>query len=223
MYFSEDETSRLYADLAVIEAKCAHLFERFLLRNYQHGRGKEFAQHGFMRRLKVVTRCIERVFALIPPEMEVAPDADIRTETEIYIQAFLANIFGCFDNLAWMLLYEKPISQDNGEPVPPAWIGLRPSNTFLRGKLSAETREYLHGLDGWFGYMENYRHALAHRIPLYIPPAVVSPDHPDGVFRPWIMHSFEEPGVHPFVFHPQMLSDFSTVEAVGLRIVGELN
>ena len=27
----------------------------------------------------------------------------------------------------------------------------------------------------WFGYLENYRHALAHRIPLYIAPFIITP------------------------------------------------
>lgn len=33
---------------------------------------------------------------------------------------------------------------------------------------------------GWFDYCENFRHALAHRIPLYIPPYIVTPDNADS-------------------------------------------
>jgi hypothetical protein len=32
----------------------------------------------------------------------------------------------------------------------------------------------LKGLDGWFKQIGNLRHALAHRIPLYIPPYVIA-------------------------------------------------
>jgi hypothetical protein len=40
-------------------------------------------------------------------------------------------------------------------------------------------RTYLDGLAAWFGYLEEFRHALAHRIPLYIPPHTVSPTNVD--------------------------------------------
>ena len=36
--------------------------------------------------------------------------------------------------------------------------------------MSQPFQEYLTAADPWFEYLENYRHALAHRVPLYIPP-----------------------------------------------------
>jgi hypothetical protein len=36
------------------------------------------------------------------------------------------------------------------------------------------------------------------------------------------MHSYEEGGVHPFVFHFQMLADFNTIEALGYYVLDEL-
>ena len=222
MYFSHEKLDELYDGVALLQAKYANLRELYTLKNYQQPRAREFAQHGFARRLKTLTRCIEQVFTLIPPETEEEPPIQQRTDAEIAIQAFVSCVFGSLDNLAWILVHEKQITQANGQPIPKGWVGLRPDNAFLRGTLSPNFQQYLGTLDQWFGYLEGYRHALAHRIPLYIPPYVVSPDHPNGVFRPWIMHSYEEIGVHPFVFHPQMLADYNTVEEVALRVADEL-
>ena len=41
---------------------------------------------------------------------------------------------------------------------------------------SEEFRNYVDELNQWFIYLESFRHALAHRIPLYIAPFIVTPD-----------------------------------------------
>lgn len=41
--------------------------------------------------------------------------------------------------------------------------------------MPAELQAYLAEHDAWFEYLEDYRHALAHRIPLYIPPRQLGP------------------------------------------------
>lgn len=37
----------------------------------------------------------------------------------------------------------------------------------------------LESISDWFKYLEDYRHALAHRIPLYVPPFSIAPDNAD--------------------------------------------
>ena len=100
--------------------------------------------------------------------------------------------------------------------------------------------------------MGNFRHALAHRIPLYIPPYAVRPQDEAAYkeieqkmieaskkgelaehgalaaeqqklvrFLPWIHHSYLEKS-GPAVFHPQLLSDFHTIEELGLKMHDEL-
>ena len=108
-------------------------------------------------------------------------------------------------------------------------------------------------LKGWFDHLENFRHALAHRIPLYIPPYIVLdsklPQHQelevammqakmDGDMAAYDLLSDEQKKLavfnpimtHSFeeearrvVFHAQLLADFNTVEEVGHRILAELN
>ncbi|HTH95840.1 MAG TPA: hypothetical protein VL574_00405, partial [Stellaceae bacterium] len=35
--------------------------------------------------------------------------------------------------------------------------------------------DHLVSLDPWFAYLENFRHALAHRVPIYVPPSTLTP------------------------------------------------
>jgi hypothetical protein len=47
---------------------------------------------------------------------------------------------------------------------------------------SEDFRDYVGGLSQWFAYLESFRHALAHRIPLYIAPFIVTPEN-EMLFR----------------------------------------
>jgi hypothetical protein len=129
-------------------------------------------------------------------------------------------------------------------------VGLNRKNTLVRESFSTEFQKYLTGLNDWFDYLEGFRHPLAHRIPLYIPPYIVSEDK-DVAYRllenrrmtesdvteyerlsaeqkalatfvPLMMHSFEEKA-KPVVFHSQMLIDFVTVEELAKKILEELD
>jgi hypothetical protein len=146
---------------------------------------------------------------------------------------------------------ETNLRKPNGSPLAPKSIGLTPSHIRVRHTLSNEFQNYLTENDAWFGHLENYRHALAHRIPLYIPPRQL--DDQDaaeyrrleqaiadaigdirryeelrgqqnrlGRFNPVIMHSYGE-RANPVLVHPQMICDFSTVIEIGEYMLRELN
>lgn len=60
-----------------------------------------------MRRLGTLKRCIENVFTPIPPKTEHIPDRDVLRDAQINLQAFVANVYGAIDNLAWLWVYER--------------------------------------------------------------------------------------------------------------------
>src|SRR5207253_2849360 len=78
------------------------------------------------------------------------------------------------DNLAWIWVEETALTRPDGTVIPNHWVGLRRTNRLIRDSFSNAFRQYLQSLDPWFTQMEAFRHALAHRIPLYIPPYVVT-------------------------------------------------
>lgn len=230
-----DRESRLTRDLFRIELRSVE--------------AREMMQHGVSRRLADLKHAIERVFETIPPGKEAPSQAEIR-DASAFLQSFVINVFGAMDNLAWLWRLQADIRGRNGQPLHRSRIGLTPGHVDLRRSLSAQSQAYLQGTDDWFGYLEEYRHALAHRIPLYIPPKTLSEEDAVefrrlgdqvgaegwdwarwgevlaaqralGVFEPVMMHSFGE-GARPVRFHGQMICDFATVIEVAEHIVHDL-
>jgi hypothetical protein len=170
-------------------------------------------------------------------------------DIQINIQAFIANVYGATDNLAWVWVHERGLA----DKIPRNHVGFRGSNKEVRSSLPSEFHDYLKTLDPWMKYVIEYRDALAHRIPLYIPPGGVPTKAVDAyndlarrmndalyvrgdgfeyeqlsaeqslllVFQPLITHSIRETTAH-FAFHVQMLADFATVEEIAYKMLDEL-
>ena len=247
MYFQPEDLKKIQNEYSLVTGKYQDLLIRFTHRTYANSRAQEYGTQGFSRRLKTLKRCIEQVFKILPPDRADKPTNDELSDATINIQAFVFNVFGSVDNLAWLWVLEK------GLDIPRIEIGLRPKNVFVRNSFSIEFQSYLRLFDEWFGYLENFRHALAHRIPLYIPPYMVPKSAVDkykefdgrmteafaqrdfdayerlseeqerlGVFQPWFTHSHEEKA-RTVVFHAQLLADFNTVVELGQKILMELD
>jgi len=247
MYFTHEQAAELNRAHLEVQKKFANIRDQYIIRNYVSARAKEYAWHGFARRLGTVVRCIDRVFEFLPPDQLAIPGRDEIEDATINIQAFVLNVFGGIDNLAWIWVEEKALE------IPHNKVGLGKNNTSVRRTLSNEFQEYLKELDPWFDQLYNYRHALAHRIPLYIPPYVVtkaneaahqqldghvteaikllnfeeydrlsSAQEALGLFKPCMTHSYEE-GTTPVVFHYQLLTDFTTLEELAQKLLKELD
>ncbi len=249
-YYGSAVLAQLQEELWVVERRYNSLLLAFTRHRFENDEAREFAQHGFMRRLGTLRRCIENVFAIIPPDTVKVPDRPILHDAQINIQAFFANVYGSVDNLAWIWVFERGLA----DTIPRNRVGFRAHHTEVRSTLSTEFREYLQTLDPWMDYIIEYRDALAHRIPLYVPPGGVPKEHAnaynelsrqmtdalyireDGfeyerlaiqqeqllVFQPLITHSVRETTAH-FRFHVQMLTDFLTIEEIGHKMLDELN
>ena len=173
MYYSDDALKNLANGYAALGGKLNTLLEKYILLDLENPRAQEFARQGFARRLKVLVRCIANVFDEIPPERAGLPSRDELTDATINIQSFVFNVFGATDNLAWVWMAENGQKRGDGTPILDTYVGLGPKNVSVRGTLSQEFQDYLKTLDAWFGHMADLRHALAHRIPLYIPPYMI--------------------------------------------------
>jgi hypothetical protein len=119
---------------------------------------------------------------------------------------------------------------------------------FKEMNILPEFRAYLESLDAWFDNLENFRHALAHRIPLYILPCVVTEkDYPTYQLL-WVQKAkalrrgnsakyaqldarqkaltkYQPEMMHSIsdnskriVFHPRLLSDFKTICELSLKM-----
>lgn len=252
MYFTEGEVADLYEGLAEAAENYKELRERFVLRAFQNNGAREHADHGFARRLGNLYRCVERVFEILPPERTDIPERDETIDATLTIQAFVMNAFGCCENLAWIWVLEKDLRQPSGAALPQSWVGLGPSYQTVRHSFSPAFRNYLETRRLWFDHLKGFRDALAHRIPLYIPPFTVTPEDRDqwvalgaqanAALRQGDLASEDQlraqqmalarfqpvmthslnAGAPVAIFHAQLLADFSTIHELGEEFLLEL-
>jgi hypothetical protein len=250
MYFSNEDLVKLKKEFKALDGKFRQMYEGYLWRTYVSERGREFGQQGFVRRLQTMKRCIDRVYDILPPELEDVPNNDVRHDAEMFVQAFVFHTFGAADNLAWIWVHEKNIRRADGSPIPDGSVGIR--KAAVQRSFSERFRNLLDARADWFAYLENSRHSLAHRIPLYIPPYIVTHANEAAyrdfdvrmaetvarldfdererlkteqkkltLFRPWMQHSFVE-AARPMVFHFQMIADFNTIHEMAVMLMEDL-
>jgi hypothetical protein len=244
--FTQEGIAQLHAKLRMITPKADRLLLRYVAHNFTNLKAKEYAHHGFARRIDTLVRCILNVFKIVPPNIVKIPSKARLQDAQINIQAAIGIAYGCVDNLAWVWVHERRMVIDRRQ------VGLRKHSQKVRGTFSPEVCAYLDSLEGWFDYLVDYRDALAHRIPLYIPSGGVRPKDHDKAqelerrktealnalqpyeyerrdaelmklcfFRPLMCHSFTEMPA-PYAFHPQLIADFLTVEKLGEKMLAEL-
>lgn len=134
---------------------------------------REHLLHGAGRRISVLTRSLENLFTIFPPSETRPLPNDLLLDVQINLHAFMINLYGVFDNWAWAFVTRHGLLAD---------IGSRGSVSLFkkatRRHLPAPLRDWLSSerMTKWHTeYLKNYRDALAHRIPLYIPPKVLTP------------------------------------------------
>ena len=239
---------RLYADYEKLRRKKTSLIENYMLMQYKHEHTAEYARHGFCRRIQIMAHCIEGVFAKLPPNRDEVPVEDAVRDATVYLQAFVFNAFGSMDNLAHIWVSEKDVKRANGKALSRMEVGFGDKYVWVMESLPAEFRQHLAANEAWLEYLADFRHALSHRIPLYIPPSLVTDDKVEeyrrmdaeiqGAIRrqefaevekleeaQHKLISFLPVTTHSFAeqakfiyFHRQMLTDFNMIEEVGVRM-----
>ena len=200
-----------------------------------------------------MTRCIVNVFELIPPESQQVPDRHVLQDVTVNLQAFIFNTYGCLDNLAHIWVLEKNVRKENGDKLPLNHVGFDAKNKTVRKSLPKRFLEYLSDIQIWQNNLENFRHALAHRIPVFIPPGILIPERAEKYreieerinealrqrdtqatdelrCEQNSLLSFNPVATHSFgenapvvFFHAQMLNDIETVQQAALLLLPEFN
>lgn len=252
MYYSEQQCNQLYDSYDKIEEQGLMICESYFSIVFSNQDIAEYITHGFMRRLKILTRCIHNIYKICPPDFTTPPTTEERHDLEINLQAFMFNVFGCLDNLARIWVKEKAIKKDGKDPKD-AEIGLIGKKyKYIRKSFSEDFQKYLNDTNSWFEYIENYRHALAHKIPLYVVPLTVTPAQNEQRARLDILRQeavkrrdfsefdrlseeietvgkFEPLMTHSFGnnskvvrFHPQILADWGAIIEISQKFLQEL-
>ena len=252
-FYKPHQLLELQAGYCTVNPAYERLMFRYLSLRLTDEAAREYARHGFLRRLGTLKRSIENVYSIYPPKRFDKAARDECLDLTINLQSFLFNVFGCIDNLARVWVNKNQLKNNRGRPLRDQQIGLRSGCTAVRQTFSAEFQEYLNSREDWLGYLENYRHALAHRIPLYVAPYTLSPskleEHNElerrkneaqikGDYRLWSTLNTEQEelgrftpymmhsfseGASPMPFHFQMLADWNTVVEMATRFFQEIN
>ncbi|WP_027052796.1 hypothetical protein [Mesorhizobium erdmanii] len=249
MAYPESQISQFSDELAKWLDREDNLATALLIRECRKPETSELVRHGLMRRLATLKHAIQRTFEILPPQ-ETEPTRDMLMDATSHLQTFVINVFGAIDNLARIWCMEADVRKPNGTPLKSMAIGLTPGHVPVRASLSQPFQDYLASADPWFAYLEDYRHALAHRIPLYIPPRQLNDEESAeferleqeiaqairdderyvvlrgrqqrlGIFNPLMMHSYSEQA-RPVYLHPQMICDLATVVEIGEHMLREV-
>lgn len=137
-------------------------------------RAKSFLRQGVMRRLNVANRCVQNIFQIFPPGRNAALDKEELDDVTINLHAFVINVYGILDNVAWVCVLEGGFKDPDTNRVG---IGLYKAAT--KPYLPVNLVRYLNNatMQTWFNeYARVYRDSTAHRIPPYIPPKRMTPE-----------------------------------------------
>jgi hypothetical protein len=141
--------------------------------NIENPHARSHLLHGACRRLNTMRRCIVRIFELFPPSQESPLSRIALNDVQIYLQAFVINVSGVLDNWAWAFVLRHGLEKDFAPPN----VSLFKEQT--QRVLPTEFSKYLTSekIQKWHTtYLKEERDALAHRIPLYVPPAALTPN-----------------------------------------------
>lgn len=137
-------------------------------------RAQEYMLHGASRRVKVLHRSLENIFQLFPPSQELPLKPEDLSDVQINLHAFMINLYGVWENWAWAFIYRHGLESKIGARHN-VGLFIKKTQNFLPSVL----RDYLQSprTSSWQQkYLKNYRDALAHRIPLYVPPGTFTPE-----------------------------------------------
>lgn len=208
---------------------------------------------GFCRRLDELARAINFVFNVLPPEQEDIPDTDNVVAATMLIQSFFINVSGCLDNLAWIWVFETGLRGKDGNELDAKWVGLGESYWYVCRSFSKPFRKHLSSRRAWFHHLAEFRDTAAHRIPLYIPPYIISEGNTakynllsqectaaiqQGNFEKYDELRAQQTALGRYrpwvmhspteksptaVFHYQLLQDYATIDEFGRKMLVELD
>jgi len=225
------------------------LLTTILTYRFRIERAGEFAHTGFARRIGYLEHAMRRMDEAYPPNCAGASRDQVK-DAELILQAFVMNVFGSIDNLAWIWALERGVTGARGQPLRPTEIGFVGSRAgWLAASLPPPILSALDNAKEWFNQIGAYRHGVAHQVPIYIPRLYSTEDAAvleeltaaiDQATAARDMdrllplldkrHSLGDYGAYmalngeqrPMLLHPQMVCDLATVVELGEIVMREL-
>lgn len=132
----------------------------------------EHLRFGVGRRFNLIGFALRNIYRIFPPDRETTLGLQELADVQLNLHAFVINVSGAFDNMAWAFVFRHGLLNEIGGRTR---VGILQDATrrhlppAVRAQLEIpETQRWLNT------YLKDYRDALAHRIPLYLPPSIVT-------------------------------------------------
>lgn len=244
MPYSTAESTQLMAGCEQAWMDLLRLHVRFdqQANDLGENQGREYIKYGVGRRYNLIGFALRKIYRIFPPDRTRNLNQQELADVQINLHAFVINVAGCFDSMAWAFVVRHNLLNEVGGQQG-VGLFLKSTSRFLpkaiKDNLDSQAATAWHRT-----YLKDYRDALAHRIPLYVPPSVFTAE--DGarynaleqeklaalqagqldriealeeeqamIGRPCFsfMHSFDP--ARPVALHPQVVADTRTVVEFG--------
>ncbi len=164
----------------------------------------EHLKFGVARRLCILSESLNALFELTPPDLSELAERQNRNLAEAHLHAFLINISGIIDNMAWAIVFQYGL---NAVAKRKHEVGL--FHVKFKPHLPSSTKKKVAEFKDWYEFLVSQRHPTAHRIPPYIIPYIESTEDSVIDFTPRYIHSHKDGKIVPL--HPQLLCDLGAI------------
>ena len=176
-FYSDESLAELGKALRSIRPSFAIAGDYLLNRFRAEGVAREYINQGLLRRLSTMERCIKQIIGTCPPDTCKLDDPNISIDVAIFLQSFYFNLYGAFENLARVSVEVSDAELSEGEKRRASFL-TKKLNKKVKAALPPALLDYLstERMSSWREHLNDFRHTLAHRIPLYIPPSSIKPE-----------------------------------------------
>ncbi|MFZ2654962.1 MAG: hypothetical protein WAX69_08585 [Victivallales bacterium] len=134
------------------------------------------AQYGIGRRLRVIRVNVCNILQLSHRPEKLPFYGDRQSELGMHLNSFYIHLHGTLDNLAWLLAFEMNLFNGVSEDKPEdrRRVGLF-RNEFMKALPAGKgIAEFLETKKEWHTETKKFRDPIAHRIPLYAVPCMMT-------------------------------------------------
>ena len=128
--------------------------------------------HGAGRRFGITFRAYQKITGRAYNKRSEPLSSDEQIDLSLAINITYMNIPGILDNFAWCLLYER--QPDLANKISQNHVGLFSKEFRKQLDAFSEIAEEIEVHDSWQKEIKERRDPVAHRIPLYVPPSLLT-------------------------------------------------
>lgn len=165
------DKSKLTPDVLMALRENKKVFIWFSKFPFKNKKALEHATRGLCHRLTLARANTMNIFQAYSPDREELPSTEEVINMTINFQSFIFNIYGCIDNLAWIWASESEFEHKHAFEI--VFSNEKNKLTLIK-TLSEDFQKYWELISNKLKHLKNLRDALAHRIPLYVPPYIAS-------------------------------------------------